>query len=246
MALKVLLTFTPLQLKPPLEELMQIRFKDVPMDFLTVFQKTILCPKQQWPLRVKSTTKILGVLKNGARDGLYQCANSSAEAICLGTSKTAWRNSLCIVSRCRGTPQTPLSDPQSIPYMTLMLLLGTERPALYSLARLSPCCNSQDRWAEEEAKTHARIYLCVKFLPQYKVLIYRFSFQESQGCCCPVHIRRASSGTDVWGKHTPFIAWQGEYFQSAQYAFTLLSITSWSAGAFPLSISWLLPVTGEV
>lgn len=47
MALKVLLTFTSLQLKPPLEELMQIRFKDVPMDFLTVFQKTILCPKQQ-------------------------------------------------------------------------------------------------------------------------------------------------------------------------------------------------------
>lgn len=123
------------------------------------------------------------------------------------TSKTAWRSSLCLVSRCRRTPRTSLSEPQVIQYMTVTLLLGTERPILYSLACLSPCCNSQDRWAE--AKTHARIYLGVKFVPQYNVLIYRFSFWEAQGCCCPIPIRRASSGIGMWGKHTPFIVWKG-------------------------------------
>lgn len=39
-----------------------------PYGFLTVFQKIILYPKQQWPLRIKPTTKTLGVLKNGARE----------------------------------------------------------------------------------------------------------------------------------------------------------------------------------
>lgn len=39
MALKVLLTFTSLQLKPPLEEPMQIRFGDVLMDFSLCFRK---------------------------------------------------------------------------------------------------------------------------------------------------------------------------------------------------------------
>lgn len=120
------------------------------------------------------------------------------------TPKTAWRSSLCLVSRCRRTPRTSLSEPQVIQYMTVTLLLGTERPILYSLACLSPCCNS----GEQRLRPMQGFTLVLNLYPN-NVLIYRFSFWEAQGCCCPVPIRRASSGIGMWGKHTPFIVWKG-------------------------------------
>lgn len=107
--------------------------------------------------------------------------------------------------------------------MSGALLLGTEKPILYSLALLLPFCNSP---VSQEAQALLQGFtFMLNLYPNLTCLPIKgwFPLQEARGCCLETtcsHQGRCS-GTHAWGRHRTLGG--GEYFQPFQFVFTMVS-----------------------
>lgn len=136
--------------------------------------------------------------------------------------------------------------------MSGALLLGTEKPILYSLALLLPSCNSP---VSQEAQALLQGFpFMLNLYPNITCFPIKgwFPLQEARGCCLETacsHQGRCS-GTHPWGRHRALRG--GEYFQPFQFVFTMVSpvriyyaLLHFMASlvfSHSFCISWLLPV----